>query len=94
MSYTVHGRLEGRRVSITWDDGALSGDQTAVDILQIRAKVLEGTDVGPPTGPYTVRRHLADPLSTIFLMRDLLGEDITADGDVPEPPPVPDGAVI
>jgi hypothetical protein len=93
MSYTVRGLLNGERVTITWEDGVLSGDAVAVELLELRARALEGREVGPPTGPFTVRRHLANPLSTVFLIRALLGDEITASGEVPIPSPLPEDAV-
>ena len=62
MSYTVSGRLHGRRVDVTWDDGVLLGDPLTVEILNIHAEVLEGRAVGGPTGPWTEHRHLAESL--------------------------------
>jgi hypothetical protein len=93
MSYTLHGQLGGKEVSVTWDNGQLSGKAAIVTFLMIQAEVMEGRAVGGPTGPWTYTNHLASGLSTIFLFRELCDEPITADGDVPEPPPIPPGAV-
>jgi len=74
MSYSVKGLLMGRRVTITWDAGQLSGDMLLTRIVQTEANVMEGQPVGPPTGPFTYHGHLRDPLSTLFLIRSLLDE--------------------
>ena len=86
MTFTLRGRLRGdtRVREITWDDGRLSGSDGLVALLRREAVRLDGVPVGPePSGPYTVRDHLADPLSTLVLLGRLVEPDAETFGDVP-----------
>ena len=86
MKYTVTGTAKnGNQVSITWEDGRLSGDYVTVKLAESLAEALEGEPVGPVCGPYTTTNHLADPLSAIFILREVI-EVQSAAGDVPKPP--------
>jgi hypothetical protein len=95
MHYEVTGQCRGREVQVTWDNGRLTGDTLAILLVETAARraELRGIPVGPPSGPYTTENHLADLLSALFLTRELLGDDITATGDVPTVPEIPKGAV-
>ena len=86
MSYTVSGRLASDGSTSPGMMGCCSGDPLTVEILNIHAEVLESRAVGGPTGPWTEHRHLANPLSALWLMRELLGDDITAEGGVARAP--------
>lgn len=85
--FSCTGRMKSfaRPVTIRWNDGQLSGDQGAVELLRLHAQRLEGFNVGPIEGPYTRHNHLADGLSTVFLIRDLLEDELGGSwsGDVP-----------
>lgn len=83
----------GRDVSVTWADGKLTGDASAVVIITSLAEQLEGQPVGLPTGPVTTTDHLSSALSTLDLMQRVLGYDLTATGDVPQLDAVPRGAI-
>lgn len=82
------------RRMLTWQGGALSGDAAMIAAAHERARALEGHSVGPYGGPYTVRDHLADPLSALFLLLDLfLPYGREAGGDVPVRAELPKGAI-
>ena len=86
MQYVVYGTIEDEPIRITWTDGYIDGDEGALEELFALAGVLEGKRVGPePHGPFTVSEHLADPLSALVLIEDVLDEVITIEGDYPEP---------
>lgn len=100
MAFSVTGRMKSfaRPVTIRWDNGVLSGDRGACDLLREHARAMEGFDVGPVEGPYTRHNHLADGLSTVFLIRDLLEDELsgTWHGDIPtrDAGPINDGRWI
>lgn len=92
MKFTVSGTTKsGRKVVVMWEDGELTGDYLVVHRAKTIAKALEGERVGPVCGPYTYSNHLADPISTIGILREII--NITRiTGDRPERPPIPDDA--
>lgn len=94
FSVTGYMHSINRPVIVTWDDGVLTGDRKACDMVRCHAKYREGYHVGPIEGPYTTTNHLADGLSTVFLIRDLLEDELSGDwsGDVPSrvAPPIND----
>lgn len=96
MQYTLRGTvpgLVGQRF-VTWEDGALSGDDTLVFLIEERADKLDGMPVGPPEGPYTRRKHLEDPMSALVLAYDVLEpESVEQAGEIPERPDVPFDAI-
>lgn len=99
--FTVTGKLKGkekgRTYSVTYKDGKFSGsglDEYAVVLAATKAKELEGKFVGT-VGQETIKNHLSEPLSALAILLDYVFEkDVKVTGDIPEPDPVPDGAVI
>jgi len=93
VKYTVIGTAKnGDKVTVTWEDGKLTGDYVTVRRAESLAKMLEGERVGPVCGPYTESDHLSDPISTLVILREIIDiTDIT--GNVPQRPPIPDGAI-
>lgn len=90
--FSVTGRVPSieRPVTVQWDNGLLSGDRMAVDMLRAFARAMEGQSVGPIEGPYTEHNHLANPLAIASLMGNLFDFDAVWSGDVPmrvAPPP-------
>jgi len=93
VKWTVVGTMAKHgRVRITWQDGKLSGDAVIVSVVQMLAQDLEGELVGPECGPYTKTKHLSNSLSAAILVGRFL-EDCVIEGDVPEPPELPEGAI-
>lgn len=92
--YTMAFDLGGRTRQVTWKDGELSGDSTAVRELTRAAKIWEGFEVGPPTGPYTTKNHLADPLSAFFLAQEFFGAVEGVSGDLPTAPRITEKGAI
>lgn len=80
--------------SLIYEDGMLSGDEFAVRLVETYADALEGKMVGPVGGPWTETNHLEDPLSALFVMRDAFDKIIEITGDIPEPPEVPQEAIV
>lgn len=93
MTYTVKALLGTKLYTVTYEAGQLTGDEFAVDVLQINNQALQGTLIGP-VGMYFDRDYLKNPLAALFLMREVFDEILELTGEVPEPPDVPDGAVI
>ncbi len=93
--YILHCRHKARSFDLHWNNGEFSGDVNACRLLEITAEIYEDEDIviGPPTGPLWTEDYIADPLAAIWLVRELF-EIVSAEGDVPEPPAIPDGADV
>lgn len=89
--YTLTGKLHGRPVSITWNDGELSGDPEAVQALRDLAARREGTRVLYPEWVQTRHHHLASPVSTYVLAKEILGRFARITGTFPKSPKLPEG---
>jgi hypothetical protein len=92
--FTIKGTIRGDVYAVTWQDGRLSGDPFAVDLLQARAYALDDLPVGPMGGPYTGRDHLAIALSSVFIIRGVFDEILEYSDDEPPLPPVSDDTVL
>lgn len=93
MKFTVSGTMAGYPVTISWEDGALSGDDWLVSLVEHAAVIHNGTAVGPPTGPVTMCNHLSSGLSTLVLIK-LAGVHIkSVTGDQPKIPRIPHDAI-
>lgn len=92
--YALHCRYKDQEFDLTWDGGDISGDPNATLLLEATAEVYEEAEVpiGPPTGPFVTEDYLSDPLAALWLMREVF-EVLDASGDVPLPPPIPEGAI-
>lgn len=96
--FTVTGipgdALYPRRRAVTWRDGTLSGDAVLIAVATERATALHGHPVGPHEGLVTTHSHLASPLSALFILCDLfIPGTVDLSGDVPQRPPIPNGAI-
>ena len=87
--YEVRGIYAGVEVTVTWDDGRLSGHESAVYAAGLRARSREGQPVGPVCGPYTYTEHLQSPLSALFILEGVFDRIDEATGDLPEIPETP-----
>ena len=95
MRWVIKGTYKDKKVELSWQDGKLSGDHSIIGGLLALAKSREGEHTGPVMGPYTLHNHLKDPLTSFFLAGGLFEEDPPiVDGDIPQPPKVPKGAVV
>lgn len=92
MTYTVTGILLGTEYVVQWKDGKVRGTQFIKDVIEAQAKAYKGIGLGP-VGQYYSGPPLKDPLSALFLMREVFDEIVDATGDVPEAADVPEGAV-
>lgn len=97
MSFTITGLLRSQEVSLRWEEGRILpvDDHSRVAALQVErlTEVLEGEPVGPPGGPVTENAHLKDPLSAVFIIRQVLEQITGESGDLPEPQEIPEGAI-
>jgi hypothetical protein len=96
MRYTICGRPtnplipRGQVRCVTWDNGTLGGDLDMVQLVREESLALNGIQIGPHEGPYTVRNHLREPISASLVIRGLLEPDsVRHTGDVPERPQIP-----
>lgn len=92
-TFSVTGLRAGKRRTITWTDGALTGDADAIQMLRTLAAALEGTVQGQPGGPYTTTDHLTSPYTARALMKTLFERGtISQTGSLP-PLGIPKGAI-
>ena len=89
--FTVTGNVRGKQYSVTYDDGRLTGDHIALDIVRITALTTRGP-VGP-VGQYTEFDYLAAPLPALFLIMGVFTKVDNVTGDVPEADEVPEDAI-
>lgn len=78
---------------IEWNEGELIGPEGIVRRVRAEAAAKEGIELGPFEGPTTRTRHLANPLSALFLLFEVFADDAIVSGDVPTRPPIPEGAI-
>lgn len=88
MHFEVKGMIGGEKKSVRWDDGFLTGNQRAIDVLEHRAKLVFGTKIFPvaiASGIPETPEHLADPMKLIaLLIYDTLFPAILEDGEITE----------
>jgi hypothetical protein len=62
---------------VTWDAGALSGDDGAVIAVRMHAAELDGESVSQIGGPYSgaAHQHLTEPTSALFVVTDCFVPD-------------------
>jgi hypothetical protein len=92
---TFTGKRNGHAITITWEDGALSGDPETVAWIRYVAKLAEaaGTIVGPIGGPYSTSNHLADPYAARALILEVFPGKVRQEGLLP-PRIAPPGAIL
>ena len=92
MDFTMTGvipdaaEIDPTRRRLTWTDGALSGDPYAVARLRALASLLNGTRIGPPEGPNTMRDHLSSVYSALILVAEVFarGYSISSVSGIPD----------
>lgn len=92
-SGSVRDDATGRRRHVRWEGGVVTGDAMAVALLSAEATALEGRQIGPVGGPYTVTRHLRHELSAIAIARRVFADDAEITGDTAARPLIPTDAV-
>jgi hypothetical protein len=92
---TFTGQRGGKDISITWEDGTLSGDADTVDWIRYIARIAEasGTIVGGIGGPYASGEYLEDPYAAAELIRSVFPAPPHMEGELPERY-APPGAII
>lgn len=82
---------------MVWQDGQIMGDIEAQSVFEAEAELAAPGAVGPPGGPYVAggpEEYLNSALACYTLMVERVFEEVhSVTGDVPIPPPTPDGAV-
>lgn len=93
-TFTFSSQYHGRQVEVTWTDGMLTGDPSAVGRIQWLAKGFEGHLVGSSAGPSTAHQHLSNPYVAVEFIQMVLGPkaELTA-GSLPTLSDPPEGAV-
>ena len=83
--FTLTGTRDGQPLSLTWDDGQLSGDPGAVAEVQALAQAYDGQPVAGSLSPatHTAAEHLASPTSAYALAQLAFDDMPTLHGEVP-----------
>lgn len=81
--FSISGERNGRHITITWEDGKLSGDPATVWWIQQLAEMEEGQTVRMLVGPATTHDHLASPWSARALIQSVFPGKTTFAGAMP-----------
>jgi hypothetical protein len=83
------GMRNGQAISITWEDGELSGDEPTVGWITYYAAAMDGHHLGPTGGPYATHDHLQNPYIAAYVIRSVFPGTVTMQGELPlrEAPP-------
>lgn len=94
--FSLTGTRNGKRVTVTWEDGDLSStDPAMVQWIQELARMEEGRPVRLMPAAPTFHDHLADPYSACALIRSVFPDPRTLEmrGKLPTME-VPPGAIV
>jgi len=80
---TFSGMRNRKRVTVTWEDGRLSGHAPTVAWIRRYAGMLEGQITGPIGGPYTTTDHLHNPYVAAEIIRSVFPGKVTMAGELP-----------
>ena len=91
--FTITGKLQNRpeEIKLTWKDDQILGDDLAVMNFTIAAAHREICH--PLTGAVAKRDFYSNGLAAYILMQRLFDDVQVIEGEVPQAPPIPDGAV-
>lgn len=92
-TFSITGLRGSKRVTVTWTDGALTGDTEAITRLKQMASALDGTLQGQPGGPYTMTDHLSSPYTACAMMKLLFERGTTTQHGKLPLLDIPDGAI-
>lgn len=90
--FTLFGRLEGKPAELTWDEGEITGTERAVELFNLMQKENDEWVYIDSMGERR-NKNASDPLACYILMTRLLYPITKGEGDIPGPPPVPEGTV-
>lgn len=91
--FTISGQRNGHSVSVTWRDGAVSGnDDATVQWIRDLAHQLDGTIQGLPGLPSTIHDHLSSPYTACAIIRSVFAGSVTQDKPLP-PLDIPPNAI-
>jgi hypothetical protein len=96
MAFRVTGEfwITGHHASVTWAEGALSGDLVVIARLKglARRYARQGRAIGPPPGGGQTSAYLQDAESALHLMLEVFRHrTVEVSGDVPRPAAVMPG---
>lgn len=91
MKFTISGKIDRRTCSIDWEDGKVTGDERAIGRVKDELHVVPGDHLN--VGGITVKAAIEDPLAFLWAGQRVFGSEAVIDGEIPEAPDVPDGAV-
>ena|GEM_PF-2015178 len=80
---TFTGMRNRKPITITWEDGELSGDPDTVAWIKYYAAAMEGSIVGPVGGPYSTTDHLSDPYAASELIHSIFPGSVKVEGELP-----------
>ena len=89
----VMGILDRETHTVEWRNGELSGSEVVIERLRKLAEEYEGQLLGNPTWRPSFHHHLSDPVATFELIDRIFDEILCSEHDIPEPPPLPPGAI-
>ena len=92
-TFSMTGLRGGKRLTVAWTDGVITGDAECVAALKQLAVIFEGVPRGQPGGPYTTTDHLASPYTAVAMMRDLFERGTTTQHGKLPLLDIPDGAI-
>lgn len=90
--FVLYGKFNNKKASLKWDDGKVSGTRAAVDAYASLQEKTDGQVYIPEMGTFDNQRN-KDPLATFVRFTELLYPVSDHEGDLPEMPQVPDGAI-
>lgn len=92
MTITLTGTRGGEPVRLVWDAGTVSGDRDAVDAFWDLAAVYRGKEL-LALPAWAIDADPATAWGFVALARGVFDREPDVEGDLPDPPPVPPGAV-
>ena len=91
--FALVGTRGGQQIKLIWQDGTLSGDEGAVQMVQMLAAGYEGQPVGSSLYGFTNHDHLSSPYTAYQLMLQMFSDHPRMLGNFPKVPEPPEGAV-
>jgi len=92
-TFAITGLRGGKRVTVSWTDGTLTGDAETIAWLKRLAAMFEGKMQGQPGGPYTYTDHLASPYTARVMMLSVFERGTTSQSGHLPLLDIPDGAI-
>lgn len=89
--FVLHGEYNGKKASLGWDNGEVRGTKSAVDAYS--RMQADNPFVHIPTMGSFDNTDNQDELATFVRFHEIIHPVTSHDGDLPQMPEIPDGAV-